>query len=56
MKNMSPIFKHELGGYFNSPIAYIFITVFLGLSGWLFFKAFFVVGEASLRMFFGILP
>jgi ABC-2 type transport system permease protein len=56
MKNTGPIFKRELGNYFNSPIAYIFITVFLGLSGWLFFKTFFVVGEASLRMFFGILP
>jgi ABC-2 type transport system permease protein len=56
MKNTGPIFKRELGNYFNSPIAYIFITVFLGLSGWLFFKTFFVAGEASLRMFFGILP
>ncbi len=56
MKNTGPIFKRELGSYFNSPIAYIFITVFLGLSGWLFFKGFFVVGEASLRMFFGMLP
>lgn len=56
MKNTGPIFKRELGGYFNSPIAYIFITVFLGLSGWLFFKGFFMIGEASLRMFFGILP
>ena len=56
MRNTGPIFKRELGSYFNSPIAYIFITVFLGLSGWLFFKGFFVVGEASLRMLFGILP
>lgn len=56
MKNTHPIFRRELAGYFNSPIAYIFITVFLGLSSWLFFKGFFVVGEASLRMFFGLLP
>ncbi len=56
MKNTRPIFRRELAGYFNSPIAYIFITVFLGLSSWLFFKGFFVVGEASLRMFFGLLP
>jgi ABC-2 type transport system permease protein len=56
MNNTGPIFRRELGSYFNSPIAYIFITVFLGLSSWLFFKGFFVIGEASLRMFFGILP
>ena len=56
MENTRPIFKRELSGYFNSPIAYIFITVFLGLSSWLFFKGFFVVGEASVRMLFGLLP
>ncbi|MGD9140890.1 MAG: ABC transporter permease [bacterium] len=56
MRNTGPIFKRELAGYFNSPIAYIFITVFLGLSSWLFFKGFFVLGQASLRMFFGIIP
>jgi len=56
MRNTGPIFRRELAGYFNSPIAYIFITVFLGLSSWLFFKGFFVVGQASLRMFFGIIP
>jgi ABC-2 type transport system permease protein len=56
MRNTGPIFKRELAGYFNSPIAYIFITVFLGLSSWLFFKGFFVMGQASMRMFFGVLP
>ena len=30
------IFKKEFKSYFNLPIAYIFITVFLVLSGWLF--------------------
>jgi ABC-2 type transport system permease protein len=56
MRNTGPIFKREFAGYFNSPIAYIFITVFLGLSSWLFFKGFFVMGEASMRIFFGFLP
>ena len=56
MRNTRPILKRELSGYFNSPIAYIFITVFLGLSSWLFFKGFFVIGEASMRPFFGLLP
>ncbi len=56
MSRTLAIFKREFASYFNSPIAYIYVTVFLGLAGWLFFKGFFLVGEASMRSFFGILP
>jgi ABC-2 type transport system permease protein len=56
MKNTLPIFKRELASYFNSPIAYIYLTVYLGLSGWLFLKGFFVIGEASMRSFFDLMP
>lgn len=56
MRNTLAIFKRELAAYFNSPIAYIYLTVFVGLSSWLFLKAFFLVGEASMRNFFGLLP
>lgn len=50
------IAKRELGAYFNSPIAYIFLTVFLLLTGWLFYTSFFVMGQASMRSFFSLLP
>lgn len=50
------IFKKELQGYFNSPIAYIFLGIFLILSSWLFFQGFFVVNQANLRGFFDLLP
>jgi ABC-2 type transport system permease protein len=56
MRNTMPIFKREFSSYFNSPIAYIYLTVFIGLSSWLFFKGFFLIGEASMRPFFGLLP
>ena len=56
MSRTVAIFKREFASYFNSPIAYIYVTVFLGLAGWLFFKGFFLVGEASMRTFFGLLP
>jgi len=56
MSRTAAIFKREFASYFNSPIAYIYVTVFLGLAGWLFFKGFFLVGEASMRTFFGLLP
>jgi ABC-2 type transport system permease protein len=50
------LFKKELMAYFNSPIAYIFIGVFLVVGNWLFFKSFFLAGEANLRPYFDLLP
>jgi ABC-2 type transport system permease protein len=56
MKKTLPILRREFASYFNSPIAYIYLTVFIALASWLFLKTFFVVGEASMRSFFGLLP
>jgi ABC-2 type transport system permease protein len=50
------LFKKELGAYFNSPIAYIFIGAFLVVGNWLFFKNFYLVGQANLRSYFVLLP
>ncbi len=50
------LFKKELMSYFNSPIAYIFIGVFLVVGNWLFFKNFFLFGQANLRPYFDLLP
>jgi len=46
------LYKKELRGYFNSPIAYIVITVLLIGIGYFFFQTFFVSDQASLRTFF----
>jgi len=56
MKTTFTIFWKEFRGYFNSPIAYIFIISFLVFANWLFFKGFFLMNQASLRAFFSILP
>jgi ABC-2 type transport system permease protein len=56
MKTILTIFWKEFRGYFNSPIAYIFIISFLVFTNWLFFKGFFLMNQASLRSFFSILP
>jgi len=56
MRNFYAIFKKEFKSYFNLPIAYIFITVFLVLSNWLFLRIFFLSGQASMRNFFGFMP
>ena len=56
MKNISTIFWKEFKSYFSSPVAYIFIISFLVVTSWLFFRAFFLVNQSSLRSFFGLLP
>jgi ABC-2 type transport system permease protein len=48
--------KKELKSYFDSPIAYIIITIFLLISGWFFFSDLFLVNQATLRNLFGIIP
>lgn len=56
MKNIAILTTKEFQSYFNSSIAYIFITVFLVLTQWLFFRGFFLFNQATLRPFFGLLP
>lgn len=55
-KTIHILFKKELMSYFNSPIAYVFIAVFLIVGNWLFFNSFFLVGQASMRNYFTLLP
>jgi ABC-2 type transport system permease protein len=54
--NAMTIFRREFAAYFNSPIAYIFIIVFLALNCGLFMTPFFLAGQADMREFFGNLP
>src|SRR3954470_4188223 len=52
--NIKAIMKRELGGYFTSPIAYVFLVIFLLLTGFFTYTVgnFFERGEASLVSFF----
>jgi ABC-2 type transport system permease protein len=52
--NIYAVTKRELGGYFTSPIAYVFLVIFLLLTGFFTFTVgqFFERGEASLVSFF----
>lgn len=56
MKKALPIFRRELSAYFNSPMAYIVISVFLLMTGWFFTSRLFLSGDSSLRNVFGIIP
>ncbi len=55
-KTVYVLFKKELLAYFSSPIAYIFLAVFLLAGNWLFFSNFFLAGQASMRIYFVFLP
>jgi ABC-2 type transport system permease protein len=52
------IAKRELAAYFESPVAYVFLVIFLLLAGFFTFTfgGFFERGEASLAAFFNWLP
>jgi ABC-2 type transport system permease protein len=52
--NIKTITKRELGGYFGSPVAYVFIVIFLLLTGFFTFMVggFFEQNQASLSSFF----
>lgn len=52
------IFKRELGGYFTTPVAYVFIVIFLMLSAVMTFQMghLYEGGQAHLRPFFSWHP
>jgi ABC-2 type transport system permease protein len=56
MQQVIYILNKELKDFFISPIAYIVMAVFLLVTGWLFFSAFFVFDQADMRNFFNLLP
>jgi ABC-2 type transport system permease protein len=58
MRVIRTIVKRELASYFTSPVAYVFLVIFLLLTGFFTFTAgnFFERGEASLAAFFGWHP
>ncbi len=56
MRQVWAIYRKEVRLYFDSPIAYIFIIVFLVITSWLFFRTFFLLRISSMRGFFTIIP
>jgi ABC-2 type transport system permease protein len=57
MHSFWAVFKRELKSYFTTPIAYVFLVIFLFFSGYLTFKqGFFEMRQADMRVFFMNLP
>jgi ABC-2 type transport system permease protein len=54
LTNTKAIIKRELVGYFESPVAYVFIVIFLLLIGFFTFSVsrFYETGQADMRAFF----
>jgi ABC-2 type transport system permease protein len=48
--------KREFFSFFVSPIAYIFLTLFLIITNFVFFQSFFIIGESTMRGYFDLLP
>ncbi len=55
---MGAVFRREFVTYFITPVAYVFIVIFLALAGTLtfFLGAFFDRGQADLQSFFSFHP
>lgn len=56
MRTMLAITGREFKAYFNSPVAYFVITIFLLMIGVLFFIPFFSQDRVSMRDFFSLAP
>ena len=56
LSNVLPIYRRELRSYFNSPVAYVVIVVFLAIIGWFFTSNLFLMNVASLRIVFELVP
>src|SRR5271168_3729413 len=58
MRNIGTIFRRELAAYFMTPVAYVFIVIFLVLTGALtyYLGGFFERGQADLQPFFTFHP
>lgn len=56
LPNVTPILRREVRSYFNSPVAYVVIIVFLSIIGWFFTSNLFLMNVASMRIVFELVP
>ena len=57
MNSFMAVFKRELKSYFTTPLAYVFLVIFLFFAGYLTFKeGFYEMRQADMRTFFANLP
>ena len=57
MNGFLAVFKREFKGYFSTPLAYVFLVIFLFFSGYMMFRqGFYQMRQADMRAFFSNLP
>ena len=56
MGNIKAVYLKEVRGYFNTPMAYIFLTIFALVNGYFFTNTFFLIGQSDLRSLFSTIP
>jgi ABC-2 type transport system permease protein len=56
MNTILTIARREFSAYFRSPIGYVFLTTYLVLTYFIFFRGFFLIGQVSMRPFFALVP
>ncbi|MDD5457946.1 MAG: ABC transporter permease, partial [Phycisphaerae bacterium] len=57
MNGFAAVFKRELKSYFATPVAYVFLVIFLFFAGYLPFRqGFYDIRQADMRLFFMNLP
>jgi ABC-2 type transport system permease protein len=57
MNSFFAVFKRELKSYFSTPLAYVFLVIFLFFAGYLTFRnGFYEVRQADMTLFFKNLP
>ncbi|MBC8402563.1 MAG: ABC transporter permease subunit [Candidatus Marinimicrobia bacterium] len=56
MRNVKILFLKELKSYFNSPMAYIFLVLFVIFGGYFFTNTFFLINQSDLRSLFSVIP
>lgn len=57
MNGFRAVFKRELKGYFATPVAYVFLVIFLFVAGyWTFRDGFYQMRQADMTIFFKNLP
>ena len=56
LNSIKSILRKELRSFFNSPVAYIVIIVYLIILGWFFTSNLFIYNIASLRTVFEMTP
>jgi len=56
LQNVLPVFRREIRSYFNSPVAYVVMIVFLAIIGWFFSSNLFLQNMATMRVVFELVP